>query len=103
MSLTLPCPHQTGTFPSEHSTTVSGQSSFQAEPFFTASHSAIVPSKVTEVREEHPRKAWFPMLVTPSGMVTEVREVQRAKDPPPMLVTLSGMMTEVSEVLPEKA
>ena len=43
---------QTETFPSEHSTTVSnGQLLFHDELLSTAFHSAIVPSKVTEVRE----------------------------------------------------
>ena len=48
---------QTSTTPSEHSTAVNGQLSFQSEPLSTAFHSAIVPSNVTEVRESQDWKA----------------------------------------------
>ena len=44
---------QTATHPSEHLTAVNGQSSFQSQPFSTASHSTIVPSKRTASRASH--------------------------------------------------
>ena len=89
---------QTSTTPSEHTTSVNGHSRAQSFAFSTASHSAIVPSKRTEVREVQFEKAHPSMLVTLSGMVTEVREVQYEKAQMPMLVTLSGIVTEVSAV-----
>jgi hypothetical protein len=38
---------------------------------------ATLPGIVTDDREEQPRKALTPMLVTPIGIVTDVREEQR--------------------------
>ena len=98
--LHYPAPHQTDTFPSEHLTTVNGQLSFHNHVLLTASHSALVPLKVTEVREVQFPKAQSPMLVTLSGIVTEASESQYAKAYAPMLVTPFPMVTEVRELQP---
>ena len=48
---------------------------------------------VSEVREEQPRKAEKPILVTESGIVTDVREEQPPKAHSPILVTEEGITT----------
>lgn len=104
MSLTLPCPHQTGADPPAQSTFVSnGQPLFHHEPLLTSCHCSTDPAKVTRSRDSQYQKAEDPMLVTLSGMTIEVREVQSENALLPMLVTPSGMVIEVREVLPEKA
>ena len=50
---------------------------------------------VTDVRLEHPEKAYSPMLVTPLPMVAEVSLEQLRKALFPMLVTLLGISMEV--------
>ena len=47
--------------------------------------------------------AYFPMLVTASGMVTDVRPLQLWNAPFPMLVTPSGIVMEVSSLQPPNA
>ena len=46
---------------------------------------------VTEVREEQPAKAAYPMLVTLLGIVIEVREVQLEKALPTICFMPSGI------------
>ena len=56
-----------------------------------------------EVRLEQPRKAYPPMLVTPSGMTIEVKLEQPENAYSPMIVTPSGIAIEVRPEQPEKA
>ena len=55
------------------------------------------------VRLKQLRKAYLPMLVTPSGMVMLVSPVQPSKAELPMFVTLVGMVMLVRLLRPEKA
>ena len=50
-------------------------------------------------REEHPEKAKWPIVVTPSGIVMAVREEHPKKAPRPILVTPFAKVTSVSSLL----
>ena len=74
------------TSPSVQWTTVAGILCFQLSLNFIFFHCAIVPWNVIEVSDLQPMKAYFPILVTPSGITMEVREEQPLKAPAPILV-----------------
>ena len=58
---------------------------------------------VTLVREEQPKNAQPPMLVTLSGIVTLLRDEQSSNASSPMFVTLLGIVTLVRNEQPENA
>ena len=69
----------------------------------TSQSHIVTPARYNDSSHAHQPNAWWPMLVTLSGMTTEARLVHWANAEPPMLVTLSGMTTEARLLHPENA
>ena len=57
---------------------------------------------VMAVREEHPEKAAWLIIVTECGIVMAVREEHPSKAPKPIVVTPCAKVTSVSSRLPLK-
>ena len=55
---------------------------------------------VTVTNEQHPLKAWCPMLVTDDGIARLANELHSEKAKSPMLVTDDGIARLVNEVHP---
>ena len=54
-----------------------------------------VALNIADVKPSQAKKAFCPILITPSPMITEVKPVQLLNALLPMLVTLSGMVMDV--------